>query len=81
MKIVVRMFAIARQLSGRETIELDLPAGATVGQARRALAEAAPELAPVLPHVLLAVDHDYVADEFVLLADSQVACIPPVSGG
>lgn len=81
MKVRVRLFAVARELAGAESLELDLPEGATVTELRAALALHTPELARVLSHVLFAVGSDYVRDNAVLSPDSEVACIPPVSGG
>jgi molybdopterin converting factor small subunit len=34
-----------------------------------------------LPHVLFAVGSEYAGDERPIREGSQIACIPPVSGG
>jgi molybdopterin converting factor small subunit len=81
VKISVRLFAVARQLAGRELVELDVPRGTTIGPLRTLLADEIPDLAPVLPHVLFAVENQYAANDDPIAAGSQVACIPPVSGG
>ena len=81
MNVRVQLFAVARQLAGRDAIELVLPDGATIGQLRQALGTEVPELRPVLPHVLFAVDSDYADDERLIPPAAAVACIPPVSGG
>ena len=81
MNLNVRLFAVARQLAGRELVTLNLPDGCTVEQLREQLAAAYPDLAPLLPHVLFAVGSDYVSDEHTLAEVPEVACIPPVSGG
>jgi molybdopterin synthase catalytic subunit/molybdopterin synthase sulfur carrier subunit len=81
VKVRVRLFAVARELAGAESLDLDLPEGATVAQLRAALVRHTPELARVLPHVLFAVGNEYVRDNTVISPDSEVACIPPVSGG
>jgi sulfur-carrier protein len=81
VKVTVRLFAVARQLAGCETVELELPIGSTVGQLRDRLAAEFPELAPVVPHVLFAIDSEYAADETPISAEAPIACIPPVSGG
>jgi molybdopterin converting factor subunit 1 len=81
MKVCVRLFAVARELAGSDSISLELPAGSTIGQLRAALAVESPELARVLPGVLFAVGSEYAADSDPIGADSEVACIPPVSGG
>jgi len=81
MKIAVQMFAVARQLAGSDQVELELPAGATVRDLRRALAEEIPDLASWLSSVRFAIDSEYADEQQTLSAASEVACIPPVSGG
>jgi molybdopterin converting factor small subunit len=81
VKVSVRLFAVARQLAGRETIELDVPPGCTIGQLRAHLAGEVSDLAGILPHVLFAVGSEYAGDEQPIREGSQIACIPPVSGG
>lgn len=81
MNVNVRLFAVARQLAGQESVALNVPDGCTVGQLREQLAAAYPELAPLLPHVLFAIGSDYVGDGHTLADSPEIACIPPVSGG
>ncbi len=81
MNVQVRLFAVARELAGVDSVEVSVPVGGTVAQLRRALAVQVPALAGILPQVLFAVGSNYVADATPLAADAEVACIPPVSGG
>ena len=81
MKLEVKLFAVARQLAGRSTAEVELPADATVAELRAALAEQYPALAGAVGSVVFAVNAEYVDDRAKLAADDEVACIPPVSGG
>ncbi|MEX0978084.1 MAG: MoaD/ThiS family protein [Pirellulales bacterium] len=81
MTITVRLFAVARQLAGRESIELEVSPGTTIGQLRALVAAEIPDLAPVLPHVLFAVGSAYARDDEPIPPGAQIACIPPVSGG
>lgn len=81
MHINVRCFAIARQLVAADSIEVELPELATVAELRAALLQAHPALAPVLPGLLIAVDSEYATEETPLSGASEVALIPPVSGG
>jgi molybdopterin converting factor subunit 1 len=77
----VRLFARLRELAGARAVELDLPPGATVDDAWAALAAATPAFVGLRAHVRFAVDGAY-ADATTRLADgSEIACIPPVSGG
>jgi len=79
--IKVRLFAVAKQLAGSETIELNLPVGATIADARRALSERVPALAPLMPNLMFALRCNYAADSARIEAGDELACIPPVSGG
>jgi molybdopterin converting factor subunit 1 len=81
MNVRIQLFAVARQLAGREAIDVSLSEGATIGQLRSALAESTPALAGVLPHVVFAVNSEYADDATVIPAGASIACIPPVSGG
>lgn len=81
LNVEVQLFAVARQLAGRETVAVALSAPATVGSLRSALGEQIPALASVLPHVMFAVNAEYADDGAVIPPGAQVACIPPVSGG
>jgi molybdopterin converting factor subunit 1 len=81
MKIQVRLFALARQLTDSDSITVDLPAGAVVADLRRQLGQQCPELADLLAHALFAVNTEYADDDSLLDPESEIACIPPVSGG
>jgi len=77
----VRLFARARDLAGADSIDVDLPAGATVGDLRRVLAERYPQLAGLLARSALAVNDDFADDALTLPVNAEVALLPPVSGG
>ena len=81
MRLKVKLFAVARQRAGQESVEVDLPAAATVGQLRSAIVEQHPPLAPIVAHVRFAVNSEYAADSLAIPAAAEVALIPPVSGG
>jgi molybdopterin converting factor subunit 1 len=81
VKVCIRLFAVASQLAGRDSIVLQMPAGSTVAQLRARLAADVPALAAVLPHIAFAVGSEYAQDDWVVSEGSEVACIPPVSGG
>jgi molybdopterin converting factor subunit 1 len=77
----MKLFAVAGELAGAEQMDIELPAGATVGDLRRAIVERTPDLAPVLAGAMIAVNMDYAADAHVLAEGDEAAVIPPVSGG
>jgi len=82
MRIQIRLFAMLRERVGESSLELGLPAGATVEDALTALAadERLGGLLGRLP-VRMAVNRDYAAPETVLHGGDELALIPPVSGG
>jgi len=81
MNLSVKLFAVAKQAAGRDVVELQLAAGATVADVRRALVVAVPALAPAAEHLMFAVGTEYASDDRALGPTDEVACIPPVSGG
>jgi molybdopterin converting factor subunit 1 len=81
VRVEVRLFAVARHRAGRPTIALELPEPATVAALKRALAEACPALAPLVPSLRIAVNSEYAADDEPIPSGAEVAAIPPVSGG
>ncbi|MBX7073309.1 MAG: MoaD/ThiS family protein [Pirellulales bacterium] len=81
MIVHVKLFAVARQLAGSDLLPLEVPAAATVADVRAALAQAVPPLASLLGNMFIAVNADYARDDCPVGPDSDIACIPPVSGG
>lgn len=79
--IHVKLFARARDMAGTATAELELPAGARVGDLRTALTGRYPALQPLAGHLLVAVNNEYAGDETLLDPSAEIACFPPVSGG
>ena len=81
MKVRVRLFAVAKQVAGRDSVELDLPEPATIAQLREALGTEVPQLSGIVARMMFAVDMQYAHDETRVPPGAEVACIPPVSGG
>lgn len=83
MKIKMALFAAARELVGSHVIELDLDHdnSITVQELRDQLSLRYPELNTLLPQSSIAVDHEFAVPQQVILPESDVALIPPVSGG
>lgn len=76
----MRLFAGLREKARASEIELELPRDCDVAGLKRALAARCPALGP-LDHVRVALDRSYAADDARVGAGSEVALIPPVSGG
>jgi len=81
MIVRVKLFAIARDRAGRDELAIELPAGATVADLRKETARVFPALVDILSHAIWAVDTVYANESTVLQESSEIALIPPVSGG
>jgi molybdopterin converting factor subunit 1 len=81
MRVTVRLFARAKDLAGASAVEVELADAATVADLRRRLAAAYPALAALLGQSAVAVDDDFADEDHPLFPDSEVALLPPVSGG
>lgn len=82
MIVTVRLFAILRERAGRDTVEIELPAGATVADAFERLA-AIPGLAEPVERMPLrmAVNREYATPATPIEPGDELAAIPPISGG
>ncbi|MPZ15220.1 MAG: molybdopterin converting factor subunit 1 [Chloroflexi bacterium] len=80
MRISIRLFASIREALGVPTLEIEVPAGATVGTLTREIRARYPQL-PLQPEALVSVNYEYVRDDHPLRENDEVALIPPVSGG
>ena len=76
MRVRVRLFAALRERAGAGSVDLDLPAGAVVGDVWSRL-----ELGDEPSGLLYAVNRGYAERSAELAAGDEVAVIPPVSGG
>jgi molybdopterin converting factor subunit 1 len=81
LHVRVRLFAIQRELAGAREVALELPDGADVEDAWRALVDRHPVLAPGRSSLRFARNGDYAEPETSLADGDEVAMIPPVSGG
>jgi molybdopterin synthase catalytic subunit/molybdopterin converting factor small subunit len=76
MNVHVRLFAVLRERAGAEQLELELPAGAVVGDALERMRD----LTAGVP-VVMAVNQEYAERSVELHPGDELALIPPVSGG
>lgn len=76
MEVTIRLFAQLRERAGARELTLELPEGASVGDALHELGD----LAAGLP-LVMAVNREYAPDDHVLDPGDELALIPPVSGG
>ncbi|MDX1930230.1 MAG: MoaD/ThiS family protein [Pirellulaceae bacterium] len=81
MKVTIRLFAGAAQQAGVRSLTLDLHDEANVAAARTALLEKMPQLKALSEVSLWASETEVLDDHALLKPDSELAMIPPVSGG
>jgi molybdopterin converting factor subunit 1 len=81
MRISVLFFARAREATDLNQLSVDIEDGTTAGQLLEQLVRQYPKLQEIRSCLVLAVNQEY-ADETTTLTDrSEVALIPPISGG
>ena len=81
MNVRILFFAQARERAGRAEAELSLPEGSRLEDALAALARDYPALDPLWPHLAVAVDGRIARPGTQLAEGSELALLPPVSGG
>lgn len=81
MRITVVYLGGSRGQTGRDKEELDLPAGASVGQAAEEVLRRYPKLAPLAHSVRWARNYEFVSAEEPLAEGDELALLPPVAGG
>ena len=81
MIVNLLLFAAAKEIAGSPQLELSLEQPCTMGRLKLALASQYPELAALAAASAFSVDQSYVSDKTVIDPASEVAMIPPVSGG
>ncbi len=81
MTVVVRFFALSRQVTGKREVKIRLPKDATAALLMEALKKRFPKFEALSGSLKLAVNWDYADPETVLRDGDEVAVIPPVAGG
>jgi molybdopterin converting factor subunit 1 len=81
MTVIVHLFGQVRDLAGTSRLDVPCNPGTTVGKLRDMLAQTIPGLGAILPRCAVAVNQDFAGDDIAVTAESEVAVIPPVSGG
>jgi molybdopterin converting factor subunit 1 len=81
MRVRIRYFASLREAAGVADETLELPDGASAGQARALLAERRAALAAPLASCMAAINQRYVTADTPLAENDELVFIPPVGGG
>ena len=80
MEITVLAFGIAKDIFGRESIQINLDGASDVATLKSKLEEQYPKLKELASY-MIAVNNEYAHADTVINADDEIAIIPPVSGG
>ena len=80
MSVTVLLFASYADAFGQPSLELHLPAGATVSDLIRHVS-ALPSATALPPKPLVAVNARYASGDQLLNTGDEIALIPPVAGG
>lgn len=81
MEHTLLLFARLAEIAGSDRLTLALSSDTSAEAILAAAAHARPALAPVLRTCRVAVDQVFVRGPLTLTATSEIALIPPVSGG
>ncbi len=81
MQVRVRLFAAFRERAKASELTYELPEGATAASVLDRLVAEHPDLAGLARSVQYAVDQEFVSGDHPLRNGSEIAFIPPVSGG
>ena len=81
MQVRLLFFGMLKEVAGRDSESLELPAGARVADLLATCAARSPGLKPYLPSVAIALNEEYSQPGVELHDRDVVALIPPVSGG
>jgi molybdopterin converting factor subunit 1 len=81
MQIRLLFFALYRDLAGTEELALELPAGATAGDAIARLRAGGGSLARIPAEPVVAVNREYAGLDAALQEGDELALLPPVAGG
>ncbi|MGB7130689.1 MAG: MoaD/ThiS family protein, partial [Candidatus Sulfotelmatobacter sp.] len=81
MRVRVLFFGILKDVAGRASESLELPAASSVRDALDYCISRWPEIKDVMPSVAVAVNQRYAGSDTMLDNGDEVALLPPVSGG
>ena len=80
MKVAILTFGIAKEIVGAPSFYFEMEEGATVNDLKQQLEKTFPRL-KALSSYRIAVDSEFAGEEQSIHHYSEIAIIPPVSGG
>ena len=80
MRLTIRLFALHREIAGRDAYIIDVPDGSTVADAFALVCSDFPEIASSRA-VAFAVNRAHVGADATVVEGDELAILPPVAGG
>jgi len=81
VRVFVHLFGAARERAGLHVLEVQVRPPATAGDVAAQLVLHHGELGDLLRTSAIAVDHEFATPDTLVAEGSEVALLPPVSGG
>lgn len=81
MKIKLLLFASAREIVGKEEVEIEFEEGTKLRDCKSRMIKMFPPLEKIIHRCSMAVNMDIKKDEYILREGDEIAILPPVSGG
>lgn len=77
----VLLFAAAKERVGQDVVRIELPDDASVADLRKRLSKEYPEIENLVARSFVAIDQEFAAEDRAVAEATEIALIPPVSGG
>jgi molybdopterin synthase catalytic subunit len=81
MKISVLYFATLRDRVGQREEQVEIPEGTSALELKDRIGDLHPEIDEALATTIVAVNREYVNDDYLIQPGDEIALFPPVSGG
>jgi molybdopterin converting factor small subunit len=81
MQVQVVLFAVAKELAKSETVVVELEETDNVAALKSKMSHQFPQLKDLITRSAISVNHEFATDDCQLTGASEIALIPPVSGG
>jgi len=81
MKLRVLFFSVLKDITGAETVPVEVPTGTTIAQLLEILFSRWPALKDWEPSLLIAQNQTYTTRSEPVVDDAEIAIMPPVQGG
>lgn len=80
MKLTILAFSVVKEIFHGNSIQIELPQGATTADLKALLNSQYPALLQLATY-LIAVNNEYSTEQKIIQEGDEIAIIPPVSGG